>query len=317
MRRILPIFAVLGACGASEPAPEPTPAPSVGDGKTPATSFALELVNGKKLSKIFPKGAQGDYEASGVVAQSGSLYTVFDNATHVGVIDTSLSKGTLGPGEAIESQYEGITTTDDGRFYAVVEVVSEADPRAAIAELSSDTAFVSQSFTDVSFEHLNKGLEGIAWLRVDGSEYLLGLCQNNDCKNDDTKPGKGRIVVLRSEAGAWVTEATLKLPTAAAFLDYSDVALRPLENGSFALAVASHRSSALWLGTLSTAPWAIGESGTFYSFPRDDSGQVRYCSVEGITFLGPSLVAAVSDRSDGSKPCSDTEESIHVFRLPQ
>lgn len=316
MTRIWPAFALFFACGGASDG-EAAPTPSLADGKAPESAYPLTLVTEKKLSKLLPKDALDDYEASGIVASSGSLYVVFDNATRVASFDTSLSKGALGPGEEVDSQYEGITATDDGRFYAMVEVVSEADPRAAVAELAPDTSFVGQSFTDVTFEHLNKGLEGIAWVRVADSEYLLGLCQNNDCKNDDTKPGKGRIRVLRSVDGVWTSEASLKLPESAAFLDYSDLALRDGGDGSYAVAVVSHRSSALWLGTLTTSPWALSGAGTFYAFPRSDAGEIRYCSVEGVTFLGPSLIATVSDKSDGSKPCTDEEESIHIFQMPQ
>ena len=143
MTRIWPAFALLAACSSTTDGESP-PVPSLADGKTPESAFPLALVSEKKVSKLLPNGSLDDYEASGIVAYSGSLYVVFDNSTQVAAFDTSLSKGTLGPGAAVDSQYEGITATDDGRFYAVVEVVSEADPRAAVAELAPDTSFVSQ-----------------------------------------------------------------------------------------------------------------------------------------------------------------------------
>ena len=77
----------------------------------------------------------------------------------------------------------------------------------------------------------------------------------------------------------------------------------------------SRKSSTLWLGTLLTEPWSFRESGTFYTFPRDD-GDIRYCALEGVTFLGPRQLAFVSDRSDGEKPCDKEDESIHLFELP-
>lgn len=311
-----PALALLAAChGASDGAAAGST--NEPDGTRLASAFPLQLVSEKKLSKLLPKKVSSEYEASGVTVSNGSLYVAFDNLTQVARIDTTLSRGELGQGEVIESQYEGITATDDGRFYAVVEVVSESDPRGAVAELASDTSFVSQAFTDVSFQHVNKGFEGIAWTRVAGTEYLLALCQNNSCKDDDSTPGKGRILVLALVDGVWTTQTTLKLPETVAFLDYSDLALRENGDGSFTIAVVSHKSSALWLGRLSTSPWALGGASTFCAFPRDDLGMVRYCSVEGVTFLGPQLIATVSDKADGSAPCADEEQSIHVFQLPQ
>lgn len=311
-----PALALLAACqGASDGSG--TSAPTEPDGSGPSSAFPLALVSEKKLSKLLPKKVVDEYEASGVALSNGSLYVAFDNLTQIGRIDTTLSNGELGAGAVSESQYEGITATDDGRFYAVVEVVSESDPRAALDELAPDTSFVDRAFTDVSFEHVNKGFEGVAWTRVSGTEYLLALCQNNACKDDDSTPGKGRISVLALVDGVWTSQTTLKLPDSVTFLDYSDLALQANGDGSYALAVVSHKSSALWIGRLGTSPWALGGASTFYSFPRNDAGEVRYCSIEGVAFLGPRLVATVSDKSDGSAPCSDEEESIHVFQLPQ
>ncbi len=310
----LALSALLPACASKHD--EPTAAVDAGapDGSTLSLAATLQLVSEKKLSKLFSDKNIDHYEASGIVASSGALYVASDNATEVGAIDTSLNDGKLGPGDATESQYEAITATDDGRFYAMVESADATDTRAKVVELDATTAVVSTAFTDVTFEHVNKGFEGVAWLRVGAAEYLLALCENNDCKDDDTTPGKGRVKLLSLVDGVWTTQASLKLPSSVAFLNYSDLAIQQTQDGSYAVAIVSHKSSAMWLGQLSTSAWAINGPGTFYVFPRSPDGGVQYCSVEGVSFLGPNVFAMVSDKADGSSACSAKEESVHIFQ---
>ncbi len=313
----LAVSALLPACGSKSDSANAASDAGSADGSSVASALSLQLVSEKKLSKLLSTKKIDHYEASGVVAAGGTLYVASDNATAVAAIDTSLSDGTLGPGDATESQYEAITTTDDGRFFAMVESADETDTRGKVVELDATTAVLSTAFTDVSFEHANKGFEGVAWLRVAGTEYLLALCENNDCADDDSTPGKGRVKLLALVSGVWTTQATLKLPSSVAFLNYSDLAIQPNPDGSYAVAIVSHKSSAMWLGRLSPASWTLNGPGTFYVFPRASDGAVQYCSIEGVTFLGPSVFAMVSDKADGSAGCSAEEESIHVFQAPQ
>ncbi len=309
---------LLPACSDKPDEPGATPESSAKAGSSLTLPLGLELVAERKMAKLFSDKTIAHYEASGVTASSGALYVASDNTTRIGRIDTSLDDGTLGPGDGSDSQYEAITATDDGRFYAMIETASADDPRAKVVELSSSLAIVSEAFTDVSFKHVNKGFEGVAWLRGAETEYLLALCENNDCKDDDSAPGQGRLKQLSLVNGVWVTQSTLKLPSTVAFLNFSDLALTQNANGTFTLAVVSHKTSALWLGTLSApasgAAWAVTGPGTFYVFPRADDGTIRYCSVEGITFLGPGVFAVVSDKADGSTACRDEEESVHIFQ---
>jgi len=311
------VAALLSACQSDDTASKAEPDAGGSDGTSMAQPLTLQLVAEKKLSKLLPTKDVDHYEASGVVASGGVLYVASDNLTNIAAIDTSLSKGKLGPGDAINSQYEAITASDDGRFFTMIEPTTDGETPAEVAELDADTAWVSQSKTDATFKRANKGFEGAAWLSVSGKEYLLALCENNDCKDDDSTPGEGRVRLLSSVAGVWTTQKTLKLPESAAFLNYSDIALQSSADGKYTVLVVSHKSSMLWLGTLSTSDWAFTGPSTFYTFPRDADGAVQYCSVEGVTFLGPSVIAAVSDESDGSKPCTDKEEAIHIFQMPQ
>ena len=289
------------------------PTPSVRNASL-ATALELQLVQEKKIEKLL-SNALDHYEASGVTVAGGQLYVVFDDATAIAVIDTALNKGMLGPGNRTPSQYEAISATDDGRFYVIIETFSEDDTRGQVVALDSRTAVVSAAFTNTSFPDYNQGFESVAWLRASGTEYLLALCENNACADEAVDPGQGRVQLLALEGGVWATRLVLPLPSNVTFDNYSDLALLDNGDGSYRAAVLSRKSSALWIGTLTTDPWVFASPGEFYSFPLRD-GERSYCSLEGVTFLGPRSLALVSDTSDGDKPCNTEEESIHLFQLP-
>jgi len=305
-------FTLLAGCSGPKSAGDPDPQP----GSSPDDPLELQLVSEKKLAKVLPDGALDHFEASGIVASNGRLYVTFDDATKLGILDTSLDGGKLGPGHVENSQYEALTASDDGRLFAMIESSSDTDTRSEVAVLDASGAVVSRAFADVVFEHPNKGFEGVAWLRTD-AEYLLALCENNACKDDDTTPGKGRIKLLAFDGGQWQARATIHLPEQVTFLDYSDLALLPLSDGTYEVAIVSHKSAALWLGTLSTADFSFSKTGTFYGFPPGPADERRYCSLEGVSFLGPTVLALASDRSDGPASCDDEAESVHLFRLPE
>jgi len=128
--------------------------------------------------------------------------------------------------------------------------------------------------------------------------------------------GWNRIIIYVDDLAARI-EALRKADVR--FRNYSDLALLPKSgstaDGTYSVAIVSHQSSALWLGTLTTAPWALTGPGSVHAFPRSATGEVQYCTVEGVTFLGPSRFAFVSDKSDGTAPCNRKDESIHIFEL--
>jgi hypothetical protein len=297
----------------------PSMPPLAGAAGSGATSSAvLQLVTEKKLSQLVGGSGIEHYEASGVVARDGTLFVASDNLEMIAAIDPALEQGRWGPGESSESQYEAITVSDDGRFLLVVESNSPSDRRAKVVSLDASSARVSEAFTDATFGE-DDGFEGLAWLRVAGQEYLLALCQNNACRAGDSQPGQGRVKLLTPVDGVWATRALLDVPADVRFRNYSDLALLPKSgstaDGTYSVAIVSHQSSALWLGTLTTAPWALTGPGSVHAFPRSATGEVQYCTVEGVTFLGPSRFAFVSDKSDGTAPCNRKDESIHIFEL--
>jgi hypothetical protein len=292
-----------------------TPAAAATAGATLATALELELVHQKKIKQLLPN-ALDQYEASGVTVAGEKLYVVFDNSTALAAIDTALQIGVLGPGDGTPSQFEAISGRDDGGFYVMVETVSQDDTRGQVVAFDAASAVIGAAFTSTSFPEYNHGFEGMAWLRVGGREYLLALCQSNACAEEDAPAGQGRAQLLALEEGTWVTRLVLEVPKSVTFADYSDLALLSNGDGSYRAALLSRESSALWIGTLTTVPWSFQGPGAFYSFPLSD-GDTSYCSLEGVTFVGPRSLALVSDASDGDKPCNTEEESIHLFELPQ
>jgi hypothetical protein len=283
----------------------------------PPTQVAgrLVLVREAKLSTLLA-GGPAHLEASGVALRDGSLYVVFDDTTRLGILDPALGAGRLTSGSDVDSQYEGVTAASGAGPGLYVVIETDASGSAAVVPFDSAAAPAPTETTDVAFAGANKGLEGLAWASVDGAEILLGLCEGNFCTNDATSTGNGRIKVLAKRGGAWVTETTLSLPPRAAFADYSDLALRPRDDGDLDVAVLSQQSSALWLGVFTTHPLGFSGPGVVYDFPRSGDGSVQYCSLEGVTFLDQKTLAMVSDKTDGEGACGDKDESAHVFLLP-
>lgn len=119
--------------------------------------------------------------------------------------------------------------------------------------------------------------------------------------------------MLERRGRIWHPVAHIKLPKHAKFKDYAGMALR-----GDRLAVVSQESSRLWVGRLRRGQWTIGGRGRVYDFPRTKKGKKRYYTVEGISWLSPRTLIAVSDlrKKRHPKRSAKTDQSIHVFRIP-
>ena len=275
----------------------------------------LVLHDEKKLSTLF--GASGDYEASGVQVLGSDLYVVFDNKDKIGKVPVSLAGTavyTAGTLSSSTEQYEGITFDSYGtqHFYLVQEVSPGMVVQLDGAGTSQGEEYQS---TGVSFGDSNKGFEGVAWLRRNNTDYLLALCEAGDCGTQTGTEYPGRIRILAQSGSSWVSQGYMRICTDSSctsgpFSDYSDIALRPMPDGSVKVAVTSQESKALWVGTLSASSWSLS-GGTVYSFPGSS-----YCNVEGVTFLSNTRFAMVSDMTSSGGGCNDKDESVHIFDLP-
>jgi hypothetical protein len=76
-------------------------------------------------------------------------------------------------------------------------------------------------------ENSNKGFEGLSWIKRGGNEYLLALCEGNDCcgGKKGKKPGNGRIQVFERTNSSWEHMAVLAIPRSVEFEDYTGLGL--------------------------------------------------------------------------------------------
>jgi hypothetical protein len=313
------IAALLGVVtGCTAPIDEADEAP-VGEAAQSITyGGTLVVVKEAKISSLF--GAASDYEASGVQVLGSDLYVIFDNKDQIAKIPTSLTAGTAAytPGTLSSSskQYEAITLDTNGTTHFYVS--QEVSP-AKIVQLDGAGSAQGEEYqsTGVSFpDDDNKGFEGLAWVRRNSDDYLLALCEGNNCGANTGTSKPGMIKVLRQTGSSWTVDTSIQLCgttscTTGIFSDYSDIALFPLADGSYKVAITSQETKQLWIGTLSATSWTLS-AGTRYDYPSSS-----YCNVEGVTFLTATRLALASDQYTGSSAgCFDEDESMHIVDIP-
>ena len=284
----------------------------------------LELVQEIKLWRLLPGCDAGSrLEASGVLAHDGHFHVIFDNVSTIASIDANFA---VTPDNCMVGRPDGVCGFEDityndqlQRYYTLVEAMPHPDGgfRPQIEEYTGGFDYLETCRVDVTFDQENKGLEGIVYLSRGNSDYVLGLCEGNRCQGgaEGRKPGGGRIHVLQKQDDAWWSITMFALPESLNFVDFAAVAVR----GDL-LAVVSQTSSELWVGRLDPERWEVVDDGTVFRFPRSrKKGRVKYCTVEGISWLDDSTFVAVSDRmkpGEQHAKCEKRDQSIHIFRLP-
>ncbi|HKY20467.1 MAG TPA: hypothetical protein VJM31_04535 [Vicinamibacterales bacterium] len=282
----------------------------------------LRLVRERKFAELLDPPARGAvFEASGVFAIGGACFVVFDNIRRAARVASHLRLDSpehrwLGSGRAGEG-YEAITYDPARRrFYLMIEAEKHPDGtfKAVIEECDERWRFKARAWVDVPFEDRNTGFEGLASVKAGGRHYLLALCEGNRCRGSRKKRGngRGRIHVLEKRGRTWQPVACIKLPPHVNFRDYAGLALR-----GDSLAVVSQESSRLWVGRLRRGRWAIVGRGRIYDFPRTKKkGKRLYGTVEGISWLSPTSLVAVSDlrKKRHPKRCERNDQSIHIFK---
>lgn len=204
------------------------------------------------------------------------------------------------------------------RFFMLIETQKTCPGRhkARIEEYDNELNYLTSDWADFPFKHKNKGLEGLACVYLGDQLYLLGLCEGNKCKGGATgrKPGHGRIQVFERGKDKWTHVKTLRLPKALRCEDYAS-----LDVIGNRIAVVSQASSLLWLGTFKDQHGNFKDPGKVYRFPENHKHRCVYCNVEGIAWLSPDLIMAVSDKRKSGKQakrCRRKDQSIHIFRIP-
>lgn len=286
---------------------------------------ALELVEEVELAALLGDELPGGGEASGVYHLDGQLYVVFDDAPHVARIASggwsARGKRRKGSAGATLFRQRGAGGFEDltfdpreRRWYLLVESAAQKGVwRPRVEEYSEDLRFLRAGWLDWEVEDENKGLEGLAFLRLGGRDCILGLCEGNYGRGGrrGREPGHGRLQLFARGKRDWEHVRELELPPEAAFEDYASLDVR-----GQAITVASQSSSAVWLGRIE----GLEGRGTFLhegvlAFPRDRKGRPRYGSVEGVAWVAQDELVAVSDQHETSSP--GLHRAVHRFRIPR
>ena len=286
----------------------------------------LELVLEVQIGELLQGATDKRYEASGVFLKDDYLHIIFDDDPHLLRLGMDWQHAKEEPffldlrdnGEG----YEDITYhSSTNRWYCLIEAAETKSgiymPR--VDEFDQSFTFIKRYWLKFPLKAGNKGFEGLATLHYAGNEYLLGLCEGNDCKSGSAgvEPGKGRIQVFKRAAEEWDHVGTIKLPKTVRFKDYSS-----LDICEGYLTVLSQSSSAMWVGRIRAQPASLKDvfedDGHLFLFPRDKKGQTIYCNLEGVTWLGNDRLVLVSDKGKDkqSKRCARKGQSIHIFKLP-
>jgi hypothetical protein len=232
---------------------------------------------------------------------------------------------------------ESVDLNDDddvSQFHSVVEEV-------IINEDESDYTIGNQCVSEIEFDGKSKGFEGAVGLKsADGTLYLLGLCEGNNCKEGKAGQdrGNGKVVLMKKVNNVqglvggytcqWKTVRVMNLPKSAKFKDYSAISINPEGR----VAITSQEDSQVWISQLTEFKNGFfdpelsefdDKKAKVYDFPRDGGCNVVYCNVEGIHWFGSGnkyILVGVSDKmkSAGKQDyrCQEKDQSLHFFNLP-
>lgn len=305
---------------------------------------ALQLVQEVFFADAFPNAQNVKrFEGSDLVEVNGNYYVVFDNIYNFGRLSKDLSNNFLLPhraGVRGSSGYEALTYDSVTRqFYVIVETAPTPSPDAFTAiieqirvdEDTQTTQFVGRCASEYTFSHPNKGFEGAVTVRVDGTLFLIALCEGNFCEgtNRGKLLGNGKLVVMQRQNAigntpcVWRTVKQLDVPSVAQFEDYSALAIRETNtSGAFDIAITSQSNSQVWIGQITlgetvSEEWALS-TGTVFNFPRTASKcGLQFCSIEGVGFLDDNKIVVVSDQGGGKgNDCKAHDEALQIFQLP-
>ncbi len=283
----------------------------------------LELVHEARINDLVKGTDDEHFEASGVYLKDGYLHIIFDDNPSLLRIRPDWRGSTDEPVllrlKDTGAGYEDITfQSSAGHWLCLIEAVKTGHDTylAGIDVFDESFSFLRKSWLHFPLKGGNKGFEGLSIMHHAKNEYLLCICEGNDCKSGakGAKPGKGRIQVFQQVAEQWEHGGTIKLPKAVRYRDYVSLALH---NGS--LTVLSQASSALWTGHIRSEGGEWDDLfGRTYLFPRDEKGRSIYCNLEGVAWLGNGRLVVVSDKAKHEQPgrCTRKDQSIHIFTLP-
>lgn len=285
----------------------------------------LQLVRECKISELMSHHEPAKrWEASGVLVKDGHFFVVFDDRTAVARISDDLAPNQenklLGTAREVRG-YEGITyNAATHRYYLLVEARKHADGcyQAIVIEYDDEFKYRKRRPLDFVFKSDNKGFEAVAYVRRNGQDFILALCEGNQCKcgKQGRLPGGGRVQLFEKKKKFWRHARTIKLPPSVPFVDYSGMSI---DRGR--VAIVSQVNSMLWVGQFDEARWKWRNAGKLFNFPRLENGSLRYGNIEGVGWITPTRIVTVSDRrkksSQPDKAVSKKDQSIHIFDIPK
>ncbi|RKZ35724.1 MAG: hypothetical protein DRQ49_18950 [Gammaproteobacteria bacterium] len=177
---------------------------------TLAALSSLNLVQESKIHKLLKGyGKKDTFEASGVIVKGKHFYVVFDNLSKIAKLQQGLPKNSqknqlLGD-KIADISFEGITYNPHKKqFYVVIEALVNGNyNNAKLQTYSTDFHLQSSDWLDYNFQSSNKGFEGLIYVRYQGKDFVLGLCEGNKCKAGKSSKGKGRIQVYQQQSKKW------------------------------------------------------------------------------------------------------------------
>jgi hypothetical protein len=288
------------------------------------TMPTLSLVREMKIRDLLAsEQPTSRWEASGVLVKDGYYFVVFDDRTEIGRFTDDLqpnkTNGLFGLGHS-DCGYEGVAyNAAKRRFYLLVEARKQARGRcqAQIVECDDEFDYLKERPVEFEFESDNKGFEAVSHVVRNGQGHVLALCEGNKCRGGrkGRTPGGGRVQVFEKRRTRWAHSGTIALPDSLPFVDYSGMSI---EHGR--VAIVSQVSSMLWVGQFDEAAWTWRDPGCLYNFPRSDDGAILYGKVEGVGWISPTRIVAVSDRrkkkDQPDERLSEKDQSIHLFDIP-
>ncbi|CAN0107852.1 unnamed protein product, partial [Phaeothamnion confervicola] len=211
------------------------------------------------------------FEASSVTTWNNKFYVIADSSWNIFELDQALppfseknwvySPFANRTEEEGESGYEAIFHIDESLFAVVRESIlqdnndGEKEYRAVVEEvkINFDHGYydiIRQCATEKVFEGDSKGFEGAIHARdMDGTLYVIGLCEGNYCKEGlpGMDPGHGMLVVMKREdysdgSCLWRTVREMPIPEMAFFRDYSAITMNRARSK---VAIASQEDSAV------------------------------------------------------------------------
>jgi hypothetical protein len=288
-------------------------------------SRRLQLVREQKLYRLLPGRRESSrLEASGVaLVDDRTALVVFDNLNYVARIDLSLkrrdrngrNRNALLPAPSLGSGFEDIAIDQAGRrVFCLVEAIEDFDGvlRGFVAEYDLTGRFIRCTHLHHRLEKENTGFEGLAHARLRGRgrrgassrEHLYAL------RESGAKRGGAHVdVFVRGRDGGWAPSHKIRLPALRKFRDFAALAYRDGQ-----VAIVSQESARLWVARIDERKRAVVRgSEAVYRFPGR-----RYCNVEGIAWLSPDTLVAVSDRRKRNQAnrVAKKDQSIHIFRIP-